>query len=125
MSPARKIHEIFMYCLFDEGEDQTGAVLVQGLSSGFGFHPERLAEVKEDLRKIASDVVSDEFLESKGGGMTFLRLPVGRDGKVWCEQKTSQELMCLCIASGFANYCLPRELWDMMPGGVPYLVFNL
>ena len=32
-----------------------------------------------------------------------------------------EALITLGIAAGLVNFLLPREMWKMMPGGMPYL----
>lgn len=36
---AKQIGDVFVRCLFNDGEPTDGAVMVQGVTSGFGFHP--------------------------------------------------------------------------------------
>ena len=35
-----------------------------------------------------------------------------------------EDLFCLGIAIGKVQYCLPRETWSLLPGGVPYLMIG-
>lgn len=55
----------------------------------------------------------------------FLLFSFTRDGEHWGEHINCQELVCLAIGTGLANYCLSREFWRLLPGGVPYVVFDL
>lgn len=38
------------------------------------------------------------------------------------EQLNVQELMILGLGIGKVVYCLPREVWSVLPGGVPYFM---
>lgn len=51
-----------------------GCVFVRGLAHNFGFHPGRLLDSAEDVRKILGAVVTDEFM----GGRGWLELPESR-----------------------------------------------
>lgn len=119
------VRDLFMSCLFDDGEPTDGAVMVEGITITVGFHPGRLAERKDEIRKIAAQIVSDDFLADKGGGMSFVNLCVDRDRVVWGEHINCQELMLLCVGAGLASYCLPRAMWGILPGAVPYVAFSL
>jgi hypothetical protein len=125
MNHATAIHDLFVGCLFREGEPTDGAVMVDGITAKFGFHPERVAEAREPLRRAADAIVTDGFRKTGGGGMSFLSLCETRDGEQWGEHVNCQELCCLAIATGLASWCMPRELWGILPGGMPYVVFDL
>mgnify|MGYP000163782152 CR=1 FL=1 len=125
MEYCKRIKDLFMSCLFKDGEPTDKAVMVEGITMNVGFNPDRLAESKEQIRAVAAEIVSDDFIRGKGGGMSFLRLCETRNGDQWGEHVNCQELMLLCIAAGVANYLLPRAAWDMLPGSVPYVEFVL
>jgi len=36
-----------------------------------------------------------------------------------------EQLVCLGIAIGRVGYNLPKENWDILPGGVPYIVIDM
>ena len=102
-----------------------GAVLVEGTLRKFGFHPGRLAKNAEKIIGLVREIVDDKFMRSEGGGYTFLNLPVDRNGEQWGEQPTAESLYCLAAALGLAGFCMPREFWSSLPGGVPYIWFDL
>ena len=89
------------------------------------FHPARIDAARADIKTLADEIVPDEFRASGGGGMSFLRLCVDRTGAQWGEHKNMQELVCLCIAAGLASYPMSREYWNILPGGMPYVMFDL
>lgn len=124
-SIASRVDDIFTRCLFTDGEPTEGAVIVHGITATFGFHPGRLSESKADIRAISDVIVGPDFRKDGGGGTSFLNLCVTKDGEHWGEHPNCQELMCLAVASGIASYCLPREFWGVLQGGVPYVTFDL
>jgi hypothetical protein len=62
----------------------------------------------------------DNFHEKKGGGWTFLNGCMDRHGNQWGEQINVDELVMLGQGLGLAKYQLPREMWSVFPGGMPY-----
>lgn len=144
MTPAEHVDALMMYCLYKPEELAAGGydgalmvkeeearnhvppdcVLTEGIVVSFGFHKERLAEKKEEIRALVKEIVPDEFLLDKGGGWSFLNLCQDRTGALWTGlQVHAQSLYCLASAVGMAKFCLDREFWSALPGGVPYMVF--
>lgn len=124
MSLSKRVSDLFLACLFSDGEPTDGAVMAEGLTIKVGFHPGRLAESKPQIEAVAREIVSDDFLATGGGGASFLILCMARNGEQWGEHVNCQELVTLCIAAGIASYCLPRPMWGLFPGGMPYVTFN-
>lgn len=126
------VQSILFDCLFTNeevkdlapGETPPDMLTVEGITATFGLNKDRLDKHKEEIKEFLSQI-PDEFVQDKGGGMSFLQLPFLKDGTQWGEHKSAHELMLLGIASKFMNYCAPRELWESLPGGVPYLMINL
>lgn len=126
---ASAIHGMFLDCLYREEEipnpevASESAVLVEGITGRFGLHPERLESHRDGVRaNIAA--LPDPFFRDSGGGWSFLNLCMNKDGQQWGEHGTMQELVVLAIGLGLASYEMPREMWSVLPGGVPYVVFK-
>ena len=49
---SENVHELFMECLFEEGEKTDNAVIVQGLVHYIGFNPDRLKNNSEKINPI-------------------------------------------------------------------------
>lgn len=110
----------FMDCLFKEGEDTTNHVKVQGLTNMFGLHPQRLEEKRELVTALLAELPV-EFKE----GYTFLNLCTTKDGNQWTgTHRVCEQLVVMAIGLGLMEYCLPREMWAILPGGVPYLMIK-
>jgi len=125
---AEQVDDIFCDCLFREDEIVDGtppenAILVDGLIAKYGFHPDRVARHKEEVRALL-DQMPDVFHAHSGGGMSFLNLCVAKDGHQWGEHRNMEQLVTLAIATGLGQYCMPREMWSMFPGGMPYVTFD-
>ena len=109
----------FMDCLFKEGEDTTNYVKVEGLTCTFRLHPQRLEEKRELVTALLSKLPAN-YKE----GWTFLNLCTTKDGKQWADQRVCEQLMVMAIGLGMMKYCMPRTMWAILPGGVPYLIIK-
>jgi len=117
-----KVAEVFMDCLFKDGEDTSNHVKAEGIMTNVGFHPERLEGHKVEIEEMLGEL-PDEFKKSMGGGWTFLNACNDKNGNLWTgEHRVMEQLILLGIAIGKASFQLPREVWSALPGGMPYLV---
>ena len=117
---SRLTHNAFMDCLFNEGEDTTNHVKVEGITRMFGLHPQRL----EEKRKLVTALLAELPAEFKEG-WTFLNLCTTKDGEQWTDMhRICEELVVMAIGLGLMEYCMPREMWEILPGGVPYLMIK-
>jgi hypothetical protein len=116
---AASVNEVFMDCLFRDGEDTSKAVTAQCVMSNFGFNPARL-EINQSLIGEMLLCLPDEFHLDKGGGMSFLNACVTRDGDQWGQHQDIEQLLALGIATKQAKILLPRALWQSLPGGMPF-----
>ena len=127
-----KVEALFMDCLFKDSELIGGRpanglepVLAEGITQSVGFHPIRIAEAKPKVVEMIKRM-DDNFLKSKGGGWTFLNLCNDRDGNQWANlHRTMEQFVQLAIGCGLGGYALPRDMWSIMPGGMPYVWFEL
>jgi hypothetical protein len=99
------------------------AVIVEGVIRKFGFHPGRLLEKKEAIRELLRQL-PDTFHKGKGEGWSFLALCEDREGRQWGEHNRCEDLMCLGLAVNMLEFCMKRDSWHLLPGGMPYVVVN-
>jgi hypothetical protein len=119
---ADRVNAILRDCLFRDDEDTTEMVPAEGIINVFGFHPGRLESHREEIGKMLREL-PDPFMQSKGGGWSFLNACDRNDGEQWTGfHKTMDELFVLGIATGQAAYLLDRDTWSAFPGGMPYVV---
>ena len=110
----------FMDCLFKEGEDTTNHVKVEGLTRMFGLHPQRLEEKRELVTALLAELPA-EFKE----GWTFLNLCTTKNDEQWTSMhRICEQLVVMAIGLGLMEYCMLREMWVILPGGVPYLMIK-
>ena len=77
---------------------------------------------KTEIENLLSQCDPTFFDTSEGKGWSFLNFCQDGKGELWTGvHKICDCLICLGLAIGKVNFLLPRELWDVLPGGVPYL----
>ena len=117
---AGNVNEVFMDCLFRDGEDTSKAVVAEGVMQKFGFHPDRLEAHKTEIREML-ECLPDDFQPDKGGGTSFLNACMTKEGEQWGEHSNIEQLLALGIATKQAAMLMPREMWNILPGGMPYI----
>lgn len=130
MISQERVHEILMDCLYrDEeiaaanGKPPEGFVEVHSVLVHLGLHPKRLENHRKEVREMLMNL-PDEFMASKGGGWTFLNACNTKDGVQWGEHRDMDELFALGIGLGYAKFTMPREMWSVLPGGMPYITID-
>lgn len=120
---SENVVETVKACLFEtEPEDASKAVIVEGVVGKFGFDPERLKAKETDIVSMLQQLPK-EFQQGSGGGYSFLGACNRADGVQWTGlHARMDELFCLGLAVGKVKACLPRAMWSVLPGGVPYYV---
>lgn len=112
-------------CLYGDERPTEGAVIVEGIVTSYGFDRNRLAESVPEIERLIGEL-PDAFLMSGGGGWTFLNLCQDRHDRQWTgSQATMEAFCCVAIAAKRAAWLLPREMWGLLPGGMPYVGFQI
>lgn len=99
-------------------------VKVDGLRTDFAFHPERLESHRAEVADMLAQV-PEPFFTNKGGGWSFLNLCTRADDVLWGEHINVEQLCVLAIGLGLGQWLVPKEMWNLMPGGMPYIAFTL
>ena len=120
---AENVHLTVMKCLFAQDEDHTEHVIGQGVKTEMGFHPERL-EFQRDTVKGFLDQLPDTFRVSGGGGQSFLNMCMCSDGRQWGEHTDMDALCALGNALELVVYPMPKDMWHLLPGGMPYVTYK-
>lgn len=119
---ADNVDFIFRDCLFRNDEDTDNAVKAEGIMCKVFFHPERLESHKAKIIEMC-DELPDNFKASSGGGWSFLNLCINRSQEQWTgDHRQMEQLMVLGLASGKMQLLTRRELWETLPGGMPYVM---
>jgi hypothetical protein len=104
-----------------EGRPPEDAILVEGITGRYGFHPARLEGQRASVTAWLK-ALPHTFRKNEGGGWSFLQACYQQDGVQWGEHRNMEQLFCLGIGLGLAECQVPRELWSALPGGMPYYV---
>lgn len=125
----KRVDTIFRDCLFkddelnDDGTPSAKPVIAEGIKFKVGFHPDRLKSYAEEINALLHEL-PNEFLtndQGGGGGWSFLNACNNKDGEQWANlHQVMDQLVMLGIAIDKAEYLLPRDMWDVLPGGMPY-----
>jgi hypothetical protein len=122
---AERVTAVFNGCLFKETEDKSNPVIAEGITLSVGFHPGRLNSSRGEIEKLLNEL-PDEFKSSGGGGWSFLNACNDKHGNQWTGlHRTMEMLFLLGIAIGKVESQLPREMWSVLPGGVPYYIVKM
>lgn len=122
---AENVDKIIRDCLFKDeevvdGKPPADAVIVDGIVRKFGFHKQRLESHRPEVAEMLADL-PDKFMAGKGGGWSFLSMCNTRDGVQWGEHTNMEALMVLGCGLDLVEILVPRAMWAVLPGGVPYL----
>lgn len=118
---AENVNEVFMTCLFQEGEEVLDATIVEGVVNKFGFNYARIEEHKTEISELLAGLPKG-FQKDIGGGWSFLNACITKEGIQWGEHLDIEKLMCLGLASKQVELPIPRDMWGIIPGGVPYFM---
>lgn len=128
MLTAERVESLYHSCLKGKSSGSGNIVplqLVNGIMSNTLFDQDRIKEHKKEIYALLKEL-PDTYLESGGGGMSFLGACYDRHGVQWTGmQVTMDRLFQLGIAIGKVEYVFDdRSLWPILPGGVPYLIIK-
>jgi hypothetical protein len=124
-SPLNPTHvgEVFNACLA-HGEASHPTITVQGILHTAHFAVDELERRKREIGGMLAQLPT-EFQPHEtggGGGWSFLNACDDRDGRQWTGfHAVMEQLFLLGIATGQAKWCMPREMWKMLPGEMPYI----
>jgi hypothetical protein len=131
---AQRVEEILVDCLYYGDDDEMpdpmptlddhpdDMLIIDAIVDQYAL---RHAKVEEHFGEICDLLMQlpHEFRQTGGGGWSFLNSCVTADGEQWTGlHRTMAQLWALGIAAGVAAYQMPRDLWPILPGGMPYLV---
>ena len=113
------VEALYKSTLFDKGEDRDGEIVIDGIMTETHFHPSRLEETREAVKRLLAEL-PDTFKQSVGGGHSFLAACYDRNGRHWGEHVNMEQLFSLGLGLGLVTLPLPRALWSVLPGEMPY-----
>ena len=117
---AEAVSQVMIACLCDEG---IPGQMVQGVQSEFCLNLEALQLATSRIQKLLAEL-PDEFRDTneKAGAWSFLNGVEDRHGNRWAPDHLHVEaLFALGLAVDLVTWTRPREEWDQLPGGFPYV----
>lgn len=118
------VESLVRSCLFKEEDNMTkeklndeNSIIVKGINNNFAFKKEEIEKYKDKIAELVNEL-DDTFDE----GWTFLNMHYTKDKKIWTGfYYYMDSLLCLGLAVGVLEYCAPRDKWEVLPGGMPYI----
>ena len=121
LSPDR-VEAVFADCLLREGETAEAGVAAAGVVHATLLHRGRLSGHSGEVRAMLGEL-PEQFHAGTGDGWSFLNACYDRHGEQWTGlHATMERLFQLGEGLGLVKSLLPRELWGVLPGGMPYYV---
>ncbi len=112
-----KINKIFRDCLFNKIEEVIDPLMIEGITINVVFNKKKIEDHREEIIDLV-DNLHPTFKE----GWTFLNMCLNKDNIQWTgSHNTMQELLLLGLAIEKIEYLLPKEMWSILPGGMPYI----
>lgn len=128
---AQEVEKAFLDCLYKEEEMKgvegapEGTVIVEGIINKLGFHPGRLEEKRAKVTEWLK-ALPHQFRRNSGGGWSFLNACNQENGVQWTGlHQRMDQLFCLGMGMGLVECQMPREMWKILHGGMPYYVINV
>lgn len=121
MLEANKVQELFDKCAMKDIDPES--VLIKAAVGVASMLPSKLKEHKEEIRELLMEL-PEQFRASSGGGWSFLNACMDKNGRQWGEHNHIDMLLVLGLGIGLVEFCLPRDMWECLPGGVPYFVIK-
>lgn len=115
---AKRVQELIIDSL-EPRTDPEKTIIAEGVVHTFGFNADKLATHKQEIIDLLNEL-PDNFKEEVGGGWSFIQACIDKNGNHWGEHHSMEELFCLGIAIGRVKCLMPRAMWGILPGGVPY-----
>lgn len=116
---AKNVENIFINC-YSSGFNKD-SIAGKGTLSQYFFNRKKINAVKNIIVSFLKQL-PDEFQQSKGGGWSFLNACVDKEGNQWGEHKNIEQLIALGNALDLITFPIPKEIWNILPGGAPYFV---
>lgn len=120
LDPAQ-VEATFKDCLFETAEEaQEHGIVVEGIVFDAMLNPAKLDEHRELITQMLMEL-PDQFRKSIGGGWSFLNACEDRHGNLWTGlHQTMSMLFILGIGIDLVTCTLPKNMWPILPGGMPY-----
>lgn len=121
---SQNVDAVIKDCLYKKDEDPIDAVIVSGVMLNIGFNPIKLKEHEEDILSMLEELPNQFMKNNGGGGWSFLNACIDKNGSQWGEHQDIDALICLGLAINKVEFQMPKAMWSILPGGMPYFSVN-
>jgi hypothetical protein len=104
-------------------ESERPFIAIEGIVNSYVFSPGALDTHRDEVREML-DQLPDNFRVTGGGGWSFLNMCQTSDGELWGEHRNVEQLAVLAIALKLGKWALPKSMWPMLPGQMPYFIYD-
>lgn len=116
-----RVETVFADCLAPAPGD---GQIIHGVVRTAAFDPAKVQAHTGDIAALLAEL-PDQFRKSGGGGWSFLNACEDRHGAQWTGvHQRAEELFMLGLAAGQVSELMPRELWNALPGGMPFYMVD-
>jgi hypothetical protein len=122
---AENVNKIFTDSIYNGGSDiGENEIMGNGVMHDFIFNRQKINRHTEDIANMI-DQLPYNFKKSVGGGWSFLNMAIDKDGNQWADfHETMERLLALGTAINKMGFAAPRGMWNILPGGMPYVYIN-
>jgi hypothetical protein len=115
---AQNVDTVFKACLVDpvDAEPRGMELTEMVMNSAYLDTSKHTEDIKTMLEEL-----DDDFRADMGGGTSFLKAAFTKENVHWGEHVNMGLLFGLGNAAGLSKFTMPREMWGIMPGGMPYI----
>lgn len=111
-----RVVEILTDCL------EESAAPIEAVMASYALSPAKLEKHRPEIEQMLG-LLDDSFMDDAGGGMSFLNVCEDRQGNLWTGlHSTCEQLLALGQGLGLVTYPFAREMWDILPGSMPYVL---
>jgi len=117
---SEKVTEIFLDCRSENPRHPVTTGIVHSVK----FDPAKLEKHRTAIGELLQELPVEFRPKAVGGGdgWSFLQACDDKDGHQWTGMHmVMEQLFLLGFATDQAKILLPREIWDALPGGMPYI----
>ncbi len=113
------VENIFTKCLAYTA-DNPESIIIEGVAHTFAFDKTKTEENKDVIIELLMQL-PENFREKPNGGWSFLMACNDINGNLWTGSHFCMEKLLSLGMAIDKVYCLtPREMWCIMPNGMPY-----
>lgn len=125
---ADRVDKVIKKCLSgEENIDSPDTLRIAGIVHEYAFSKIKLEKHRKKILKMLAELPHEfraEIINGTGGGWSFLNActihPFDDQGYTWGEHLNVERLVCLGIGIDAVTWLMPRAMWAVLPGGMPY-----